>query len=444
MRYIFTILICICSFFVSVAQEREVRTVETSAYGQLWEKIVIDYQPVDSLVVVGPIDKSDFQAMWLCCWNGNLRGIDLSQAQPENDELPEDAFFNEIQDEINDLCCQLQLHWITLPQGLKKIGNRAFQYTALRSLKIPETVAEMGAAVLCCNSKKIEEIVLPAAMSEISEWCFSACDANKIILHPNIKIINNKAFIDAFINEIVMPENGVETIGDRAFAYMYHLKKLVMPNSVTSFGSGNLIGLKSLQELTFSNSLTNLDYEDEPVDLENLEILNLPANVKTISNLINNCPKLRKLIFPKSLESVKNSFAGVSSGTVMYSCATVPPEADKDFLSGAPNGTLYVPVGSGDAYKKAIGWRNVSRIVELEEMPWAGVATAVTDTSTFSASASGGCIHITAPASTPYAVHTVSGQKVAAGTASGNGESIAVPKGAYIVTAQGKAIKLIL
>lgn len=294
------------------------------------------------------------------------------------------------------------------------------------------------------NSNKIDEIVIPAAMTEISEECFYMCNANKIILHPNIKTINNKAFNTAFLYEIILPENGVETIGDGAFANINHLKKLVMPNSVTSFGSGNLTGLKSLQELTFSNSLTNLDYEDEPVDLENLEILNLPANVNTISNLINNCPKLTKLIFPETLESVRNSFAGVSSGTVIYSCATVPPEADKDFLSGASDGKLYVPVGSSDTYKKAIGWRNVRNIIELENMPSAGVATAVTEASSFSASASGGCIHITAPAGTAYAVHTISGQNVAVGTASGNGERIALPKGVYIVTAQGKAIKLIL
>lgn len=125
MRYIFTIILALSSLIASVAQEKVIRVVETEKYGQLWDKIADEYQSIDSLVVVGPIDKTDFHSMWKCCWDGNLRGIDLSKAKPENDELPEEAFFDEIQNEVNSYefhySFNLQLNWITLPQGLKKI-----------------------------------------------------------------------------------------------------------------------------------------------------------------------------------------------------------------------------------------------------------------------------------------------------------------------------------
>ena len=51
-----------------------------------------DRYNIDSLIITGNVRHSDLDALYECCLNGQLAGIDMSNATIKNGEIPEYAF----------------------------------------------------------------------------------------------------------------------------------------------------------------------------------------------------------------------------------------------------------------------------------------------------------------------------------------------------------------
>lgn len=97
---------------------------------------------VDSLILKGNIDSSNFKNLKEIISKGRLTGIDMSEALFSDMYIPEYAFCPTVEESSSSVRTNLQ--YITLPKNLEFINAHAFEKTNLRYIKIPSTVIYIG------------------------------------------------------------------------------------------------------------------------------------------------------------------------------------------------------------------------------------------------------------------------------------------------------------
>ena len=236
--------------------------VTTSATVDLTEAIMtqakITPASVTSIKVHGPLTNDDI----INALNTNMRScyaIDLSDAEIE--ALPDGAFDGKI-----------GLLEISLPAGLKAIGNNAFRGCfALRN-----------------------EVTIPAGVQTIGSYAFSGCRNAKFnpALPETLTAIGDYAFQNcANLYAVTLPA-GLQTIGEYAF-YASSIQKIVLPEGLFSLGDGAFWFCKALETADFVNSM---------------EIISIP------SNAFNGCSGLRKVYLPFFVEEIGDyAFSGCKS-----------------------------------------------------------------------------------------------------------------------------------
>ena len=108
---------------------------------------------------------------------------------------------------------------VTLPEGLKVIGNSTFNYCYnLSSINFPDSITHiMKNAFYLCD--KLEDITLPASLTDIGESAFGHCYGIKnIVLPEGLKRIDNYAFQHSgLFNSIVFIPSSVTNVGSYVF-----------------------------------------------------------------------------------------------------------------------------------------------------------------------------------------------------------------------------------
>lgn len=110
-----------------------------------------------------------------------LRSIDLSLTQIT--EIDDDTF-RESQDLIN----------VILPEGIKRIGQRAFfNCTNLKSLNLPNSIEELNFA--CFNGCALKQVKIPTKLKKIPESAFRDCTSlEEVFIPTNVTTIVRNAF----------------------------------------------------------------------------------------------------------------------------------------------------------------------------------------------------------------------------------------------------------
>ena len=166
----------------------------------------------------------------------------------------------------------INLTEIKIPDSVQSIGDVAFyECKNLKEIKIPDGVQSIGdCAFSWCENLK--EITIPDSVEKIGENPFYACinlsNIDISLNHPTLFLIDNALFykpekkivsylITSKESKYEIPE-GIETIGDYAFAWSTNLTEVKIPDSVKSIGNCDFLGC------------------------DNLKKINIPASVKTI------------------------------------------------------------------------------------------------------------------------------------------------------------------
>lgn len=145
---------------------------------------------------------------------------------------------------------------ITIPKGVKKIGNRAFHFcTSLTSITIPDSVTKIGEGAFCaCHS--LISITLPNSITEIGKSAFSNCHSLISITIPaSVNRICDSAFSHCVSLTSITVPNSVTMICDSVFEDCSSLKSIVIPNSVTMICDSAFCGCKSLESITIPDSV---------------------------------------------------------------------------------------------------------------------------------------------------------------------------------------------
>lgn len=221
---------------------------------------------VRKLKIKGKMNADDWKVIDLMKWD--IYQLDLSEAE-----------FTEITDRqfwyyTNNGDAYSNLYSVVLPEGLIRIGERAFEGSKIENLEIPSTVQEIADNAFgysniesvklpsnlsvwgketfnCCN--KLKTVVLPQTLESIPSGSFERCySLEKCDLPENLKDIWESAFRYCYYLDVDVPRN-VRTIGYHAFGENEKIDTLIFSNDFIGFAEGSFSGC------------TNLKYVELPV-----------------------------------------------------------------------------------------------------------------------------------------------------------------------------------
>lgn len=291
--------------------------------------LLADYDQVaiTELTIVGYLNEEDFRTLNTL---PNLAVLDLENVNLEI--LPEQAFAR--RDLIDP---NLILTSVKLPKNLVEIGEYAFY-----------------------NCQKLIDIIIPQGVTTIGNSAFQYClDLTEIVLPENVTEIGFSAFRRCGLTEISLPEN--IAIKGYTFQDCMALTKVTMPKNATEIGNGTFYGCTALTDITLPEGITEISaylfYQ-----CSSLTNINIPNSVTLIWNHAFYGCKLTSITIPANVTRI--SLQAFSVLSEVYCKAQVPPSIYQGTFSNQM--TLYVPVGTAEAYKAAEGWKDFWHIIEME------------------------------------------------------------------------------
>lgn len=218
---------------------------------------------------------------------------------------------------------------ILLPDGLKEIGDSAFQEcTSLQTVNIPTSVQEIGQLAFYKSAitgtitipngiteikngvfrecKKLEKVNLPQSIQTIARTAFYYCsnveidftqvpmlqligesafmktNATKFVSTDTLQSIGKSAFFGTGLTEIDLSQSmQLQTIPESAFGGCFSLTKAVLPNSILSIQKNAFSGDKLLGTINIPNQLQEFGY-----------------------GVFINCTALKEITLPQALQKI--------------------------------------------------------------------------------------------------------------------------------------------
>ena len=286
---------------------------------------------------------------------------------------------------------------INIPQNITKIGAKAFAYTNLTSVVVPEAVRELGNS-LFCGCTELATVQLPSHITSIPSACFYNCISLKEMpISKNVTSIGDGAFSQTSFTRVEVPSHVTE-LGMSAFRGCPNLEYVKINGKIKILDNYLFQDCTNLREVVFPESVTQI-YGYVFKNCGSLEKINLD-NITVISSYaFQNCKKLTSVNLPKIEKFFSEAFSGCTGLTtvtlgsrikefstgdwhggntyVFKECEnlqdfycyaeTVPKTGGGDF-SGAyiEYATLHVPESAIEAYSSVYPWKDFGKIVAIE------------------------------------------------------------------------------
>ncbi|MBE6134347.1 MAG: hypothetical protein E7178_06770 [Erysipelotrichaceae bacterium] len=170
----------------------------------------------------------------------------------------------------------------------------------IKTINLPDSITRIeDEAFYDCSN--INSIVIPSNVNYIGKGAFKNCyNLSEItILSDKIDAYNDEVFYNTKISAIDIPNN-IKTIGNSAFKNT-SLTSINIPSNVTSIGASAFENCANLQQITFGensslNSIGNKAFAYLPLLTE----INIPNTVETFGNAIfDNDKSLASITIPK-------------------------------------------------------------------------------------------------------------------------------------------------
>ena len=180
---------------------------------------------------------------------------------------------------------------VTIPNSMEELGDNNFSFCdSLEKITIPNRIRTIPANFLWrCSSLK--ELTIPASVDEIEGNPFREsgirrinCQSSHFVFENGFLMTNDKKRLLACLtdeNRVTVPD-GVEIIGQEAFAGLKTLRTIHLPN-----------GLKYIERSAFS-------------DCKSLRSIFIPSTVKYIQECVYGCEKLEEITLHCPYSSVSN------------------------------------------------------------------------------------------------------------------------------------------
>lgn len=225
-----------------------------------------------------------------------------------------------------------KLQEISLPRGLKLLGNNCFEKcSSLTSVSIPRRVTTWRDYCFR-NCTSLTSVSIGRALQEdtveVGENPFLGDKVLENITveegHPYLYVQDHAliyqskygwntlvAYPEGLTDTAYCIPEGIDTVGDRAFAGNQSLQRLSMKSSVTRIEGKAFWDMTSLKEIRFSDNITSIDWNEYTSDgfvgalygCENVEQIVLPRHLRSLGSVaFGTCGKLKELVLPMSLK----------------------------------------------------------------------------------------------------------------------------------------------
>ena len=276
--------------------------------------------------------------------NGTLtfRGTGAIEKQTDGEENP----WRSYKDTATNLVIEV---------GITEIGDSAFSgFTKLQKISLPKGLKLLGDNCFeKCSS--LTSVDIPRRVTTWRDYCFKACTSltsvsiGRVLQEDTVAVGENPFLGDKALESITVetghpylyvqdhalvcrskygwntlvtyPEGltdlsycipeGVDTVGDMAFAGNQSLQSLSMKSSVTRIEGRAFWNMTSLKEICFSDNITSIDWNEYTSDgfvgalygCENVEQIILPRHLRSLGGVaFGTCGKLKELVLPANLK----------------------------------------------------------------------------------------------------------------------------------------------
>lgn len=265
---------------------------------------------------------------------------------------------------------------IDIPNGVTTIGDDAFyKCTNLTSVSIPGSVTAIKEYTFeeCTN---LESVKMANGITLIDKYAFTDCKSLRHIDIPSsVDTIGYSAFRGCTSLASVNIADGITIIEVGAFSNCSSLTSVNIPNSVTIIGGNAFLGCSSLTSVNIPNSVTAIEMGtfNGCISLTSIDI---PDNVTIIGPLaFENCINLTSITIPSKVTKFGTYYMPneIVESKCFYGCTALkevhiknpnPPAILEDTFSVYADATLYVPIGSKEAYQNHSIWGKFGTIIE--------------------------------------------------------------------------------
>lgn len=240
--------------------------------------------------------------------------------------------------------------------------------------------------------------------------------------------------------------NNTTSIGAEAFLSCDSLKYIELPNSISEIGKNAFSSCDALSSITLSENLSEIK-EQTFSNCTSLSSITIPDKVSTIAtSAFSGCNHLVSLRLGTGVTDI--SYWAFKSAPLkeIYAFSETPPTVhytnsytnsfDADIFNQC---TLYVPVGSLQAYKNAEVWKNFKNIVEND---FTGIERPSPDKTKIFGNKNSIAFRNIEPG-TDISIYDTTGKCIKTFAVDGDSE-IPFPSGIYLIKYAGRTVKIIL
>ena len=196
------------------------------------------------------------------------------------------------------------LREINLPDSVTYIGEEAFGYTALSSIKMPDNLQSINGFTFY-RCKNLANVELPSELRRLSSTAFVDCLSIERITIPKkleeITDVKNTGFCNLPNLKEVTFEDGMTFIPDYIMQDCSKLKKIYFPSSLTQIGKFAFKGC-GIEELDLPDSVMGINLNAFE-GCTQLKKLTLPHNLKGMVSSFKDCTALENVVIPKTFNN---------------------------------------------------------------------------------------------------------------------------------------------
>lgn len=290
-------------------------------------------------------------------------------------------------------CGSTKLTNIIIPNGVTEIGVCAFERClSLASLYLPKGLSTIGASAFEECESLANSITIPNSVTKIGEKAFYGCSSLTNVIINSCYIGSNMFSYCSNLTNVSI-SNNTSIIGISAFYGCSNLVSINIPDSITSIGSSAFSNCSGLTNITIPDSVTSMGYSifEGCSNLANIHIgigiteipnyafrgckslmtINIPDNVSKIGQkAFYGCAILESVTIGSGVKSISTEAFRYCYMLNNITCKPTTPPTGSEYMFDGIGATpkIYVPTGSGNAYKTATYWSTYADIIAEKDM----------------------------------------------------------------------------
>ena len=196
----------------------------------------------------------------------------------------------------------------------------------------------MSVAPWYVGSSQVKTVIIEDGVTSIGDRAFDGCTKlTRVVIPDSVTSIGYSSFRGCYSLPSVAIPDSVTSIGDSAFAYCKALTGITLSGSVTSIGSCAFQSCDSLTSVTMQNGVTDIG-DNAFTYCKNLTSVTIPNSVKTIgTSAFYNCAGLTRVTIPGSVTRIEQDTfkgcSGLTSVTISAGVTSIESGAFRDCAS---------------------------------------------------------------------------------------------------------------